>query len=240
MFKQNLEHTPIRDFVFPVGAVQDGYYVLHGTSFLIGDRGFAVTAAHVVEQLQLGEPPVALFSDRSGWVAIPVIDAETHPTEDVGILKLAGDEWHSIMQVAPTKEHSSGEYHLWGYPERVAKEVRAFAKSAEEYERIVRPDLVFNKGYIRRRIQGKLPVSVYRGEAFYELSQVAGSCCSGAPVINVRSMRGSHWEVFALYIGEETSSSHAAVGYATRFDAIREWRPKILGTTLHEQPATLR
>jgi hypothetical protein len=61
----------------------------------------------------------------------------------------------------------------------------------------IRPELIFDRGYVRRRIPRELPISMYRGRMFYELNIVAGEACSGSPVI-VR--RGTLWDVVGVYV----------------------------------------
>jgi len=236
LFQQNTINQPVRDFVFPVGTVHNGIFSLKGTAFFIGERGFAVTAAHVTDDLRRGGEPIGLFTDGHEWYPIPVIDMESHPSEDVAVVKLQGN-WHSIIYINPSSEHSSCDYELWGYPERAATELRRDATSPEEAESLIRPDLVYNRGYVRRRLSREFSVSIYRGQAFYELSEVGGSCCSGAPVINHQRTQGP-WPAFAVYIGEETSEALTAVGYATRCDSLAQWIPTILGGRLDEQRAS--
>lgn len=235
---QNLTTLPIRDFVFPVGNLQGQQYALNGTAFFIGGNGVAVTAGHVIVDLQAGERPLALFAKDGQFVPIPIIAAERHANEDIGVIKLQGD-WQSIIEVSTMAEHSSCEYELWGYPERVAHEIRALADNAEDAANAVRPDLIYNRGYVRRRITRPMPVSVYSGECFYELSEVAGSCCSGAPLIKRQRTTGP-WQAFGVYIGEETASGHTSVGYGSRFDAVASWTPSLVGVPLAEVKATVK
>lgn len=229
---------PTRDFVFAVGTVQDGQFTLRGTAFFIGGDGIAVTAGHVGQDLQSGGEPVALFATDKQWISVPISDWEGHPTEDIATLKLKGS-WDSIIEISFASEFSSCEYELWGYPERVAHEIRSSAETAEEAASAVKPDLIYNRGYVRRRISRSLPVSVYSGECFYELSEVAGSCCSGAPLIK-RQRAGGPWQAFGIYIGEETGSGHTSVGFGSRFDAIASWVPKLVGVPLADVRATVR
>lgn len=236
-FQQNLTSKPVRDFVFPIGTVSsDGVFALQGTAFFLGSGGFAVTAGHVVEAIQRsGKPSVALFAGLH-WEAFDLDGFDVHPNEDVGVVHVTGGPWHSFIEISGSSEHASCQYELWGYPEAVAHEVRATAMRAEDANRLVNPDLVYNRGYVRRRIARELPVSIYRGSAFYELSEVAGACCSGAPVVNARRIGGT-WPVLGIYIGEETSKLQ--VGYAVRCDALVDWVPPLLGRRLVELRASV-
>ncbi|WP_426026426.1 hypothetical protein [Brevundimonas sp. TSRC1-1] len=238
MFAQDIKTQSVRDFVFPIGTVENGLFTLNGTAFFIGGDGVAVTAGHVCRDLATGNDPVALFATENGFFPIRVLDFEQHPNEDVAVIKLEGS-WHSIIEVSVASENASCEYELWGYPERVAHEIRSSARNAEDAANAVRPDLIYNKGYVRRRISQPMPVSVYTGECFYELSEVAGSCCSGAPVIKRQRTPGP-WRAFGGYIGEETASGHNSVGFSTRFDAIASWIPRLVGVPLGDVKATVR
>lgn len=233
MFKQDLVQNRVRDFVFPIGNVADGIFQLLGTAFFIGDRGFALTAAHVWRDLNPGRSVGLFVDDGNQWQTVPILHGEAHRSEDVAILKLDGT-WTSIFSIVSASEYSSCEYEMWGYPEKVAHEGRRMAVSQHEAANLVRPDLIYNRGYVRRRIDEELPVSIYVGKAFYELSEVGGSCCSGGPIVN-RKRTDDAWPVFGIYIGEETANAVAAVGYATRFDALSEWSPLILGAPLLSQ-----
>lgn len=239
MFRQDLKRGAVRDFVFPIGiAGDDLQFKLRGTAFFVGSQGVAITAAHVLDEMK-GSKSYGLFApNEGGWTGIEIIDSEMHPSEDVAVIKLEGS-WHSICELDFSSEHSSCEYILWGYPEHVADEIRKTAATAEEAKTASRPDLIYNRGYIRRRISRELPVSIFRGRAFYELSEVAGACCSGAPIINRSKINGGPWQVFGIYIGEETGAPAYRVGYATRCDSIKDWKPKMLETNLSREAATI-
>ena len=213
--------------------------MLKGTAFFIGEEGIAVTAAHVVEHLSEDENgnvhedarPVGAFVNEDGkWEMVDILSYESHMSEDVALLRMDG-VFRSMFVVSPSFENSSKDYSLWGYPEKVAHETRLLATNAVDARTLVRPDLIYSRGYIRRRISRPLHSSLYRGEAFYELSAVAGSCCSGAPVIAFPHMPRQPFEVIGVYIGEETAGQ-PPVGYATRFDALGAWLPEMTGRRL--------
>jgi Trypsin-like peptidase domain len=219
----------IRDVVVPLisGKWTDGgfaYEKSEGTMFLIGRRGFAVTAAHVVDQVD-GNASVtaAAFVNANGaWVPIRIMAFEPHPTEDVAVVQLSEAPWASWLAISSTSEHQSCEYDSWGYPIAVAENAAKYEEAGLE-----RPDLVFTRGYVRRRISRPLPSSIYRGDAFYELSEQAGHGCSGGPVIARNSLGRPLWKVCGIYIGECDGGFPA--GYAVRTDAIHAWHPKLLG-----------
>jgi hypothetical protein len=229
-FQQDVTNRPIRDFVFPVGRIVGDRFELEGTAFFIGGGGLALTAAHVAHALADSQK-VALFVKNEKWIAIDIIQTEAHPIEDVAIIKIDGSH-HSFFRIDATPHHSSLEYMLWGYPENVANEVRQLEPPSANGGANIRPDLIYSGGHIRRRISRELPISLMRGVAFYELSSVAGACCSGAPVCAKSPFPDKTWKLIGIYIGESTGDRTAAVGYATRMDAVYDWVPAIAGCAL--------
>jgi hypothetical protein len=96
------------------------------------------------------------------------------------------------------------------------------------------PDLVFTSGYVRRRISRELPFSIYRGQTFYELSEVAGDGCSGGPVVKIpNTLSGGAWEIMGIYIG--AGEAVTPVGYATRSDSFHSWEPQLLGRSVRDE-----
>jgi hypothetical protein len=235
----NAEDRYIRDVVAPIVSgkwSEEGlsYERLEGTAFLVGRRGIAVTAAHVIDQLHgnVHRAALAFVNREAAWVPVKILEAESHPEEDVAVLRLANVPWPSWLEISSVSEHQTGEYQSWGYP-------IAVAASAARYEQdgLERPDLVFTQGYIRRRISRPLPSGIYRGQSFYELSEQAGHGCSGGPVISKCSLGHAHWRVCGIYIGERDGGFVAA--YATRTDAIASWSPAIVGRSLEAESRDL-
>jgi hypothetical protein len=232
-----IEMKPIRDYVFPLikgtygnGAVQSTELI--GTGFLIGKDGFAITAAHVIEQLLDGSKKedviLALFIDNGKWVGVKVEDSEKHETEDVGIIKLMNFKQESFLIISNAPQYSSCEYHCWGYPHEVAKEYSKLEENTPE-----QPDLIFTKGYIRRRISRELyPTVIFRGKQFYELSETVGGGNSGAPIILETSVGNKYWKIIGVYIGEKTEGD---LSYAVRAEAFASWKPQLLGKTIIEE-----
>jgi hypothetical protein len=176
MFQQS---DAIRDLVFPIGTAEQRADRIHinnflGSAFLIGNRGFALTAAHVILGSE-NERLVGMFCPASGgWFGFEVIAREVHPTEDVAVLQLDGGPWKSFLRLSNSIEHASCRYRLFGYPGDAAYE------RVQQGRAVLRPDLIYNEGYIRRRISEEIPQ--LRGQSFFELSEVAGQGCSGAPI----------------------------------------------------------
>ena len=225
----SLQGEFIKDYVIPMATAvpSDGGIRIErflGTAFLIGRRGFALTAAHTL--VECGEARVvSMFSPPSGgWTGIDVIDRELHASEDVAILRLAGNNWRSFLRISPTREHSALRYHLFGYPSDVAWE------NAAEGRVLLRPDLIYNEGYIRRRISSEIPM--LRGRSFYELSEIAGAGCSGAPIAKIT---GGVWNVTGIYVGEKTNDRATSVSYAVRSDAFYDWVPACLGRSILDE-----
>lgn len=198
---------------------------LSGTCFLIGGQGYALTAAHVVQQI--GKHGRVFFPDEGVWDACAITASECHPTEDVAILKIDLPEpVVSPIIYAQHEPFPSAEYNMWAYPEVIAKEVEHHGP----YEGGLRfnPTPVYFRGYIRR----KLPysphpgLSIYVGENFYEVSEIGGSCCSGAPLTTIAELPG----VFAIYIGE--AQAERRCGYAINLMKVLDWVPEILGRAI--------
>jgi hypothetical protein len=223
MFNQS---NLVRDFVFPIATARRvGSNIelvrLLGTAFVIGNRGFALTARHVVDGVH-SDPLIGVFAPKEGgWLAFGITAVEAHQSEDVAVVKLEGGPWRSLFRLAGTNEHSSARYRLFGYPDDSAYDL------AEAGKVTPRPDLVYNEGYIRRRFTAKLPG--IDGTAFFELSQVAGTGASGAPVFKFSA---PVWEVMGVYVGEKLNDRATSVSYAVREDAFRDWVPNILGVSI--------
>lgn len=225
----------IRDAVVPLASGRwDGskfdYSKLAGTAFLIGRRGFAVTAAHVVDQVNGDvEPVVACFvNSANNWVPTRVKAFEKHPTEDVAVAQLEEMTRGSWLVLTDRSEHQSRDYDLWGYPISVAELSAKYKEHGLE-----KPDLVYTRGYVRRRISEPLPTSIYRGSSFYELSDLGGNGCSGGPVIDHSSVGNPAWRVFGVYVGECNAGFSA--GYAVRSDAFYAWIPALIGRSVRDE-----
>lgn len=223
MFNQS---AVVRDYVFPIAiARRNGnerqVTRILGTAFLIGSRGFALTAGHVLLGSE-DERLVGIFAlSNGGWFGFEVISREVHAAEDVGLIRIDGGPWKSCFRLANTEVHSSCKYRLFGYPDDATSELTTGSQV------VVRPDLVYNEGYVRRRYDGNLPT--LRGRCFLELSEVAGIGASGAPVFQFTA---PVWEVIGIYVGEKVNDRATSVSYAVREDAFRSWAPQSLGTSV--------
>lgn len=233
---QNLNSLPIRDFVIALGTVDKcGAFQLEGTGFLIGSRGLVVTAGHVADALQRGATAVALFVDGNRWQSVAIINFENHASEDVAIVQLSGSGWKSIYRISRTPEFASQEVMMWGYPERVAQEIRKSSADPFLQQNGVNADLIYMKGYIRRRLSRQMPTGNFIGSAFYEISEAGGSCYSGAPVCPRQPGRTD--EVIGIYVGEETAGRRD-LGIVVRCEAIADWVPAMCGVPIAEEVPT--
>lgn len=217
----------IRDYVFPIVTVNtENQSIEHfyGTGFVIGNKGYALTAGHVVAEHKNKEL-YALFVYNNQWIGISIRDFEVHPDEDVAILKLDHSTLKSWFVLESQNDFASCKYGLWGYPDEVAREVVLNSRV------MTNPELIYNEGYIRRRVSHNF--DYYKGNSFFELSQVAGSGASGAPVYKGRP--GDTWLVIGIYIGERVNDRSTSVSYAVRVDSFRDWVPNILGTSLFNE-----
>lgn len=223
----------IRDFVFPLATARRAGNAIEivrflGTAFVIGNRGFALTARHVIASAG-DHPMIGMFVLPDGkWYSVGISAAEAHPSEDVALVQLDGGPWRSFFRLSGTQENASCRYRLFGYPDDATYELIDAGHVAP------RPDLVYNEGYFRRRFTGSLPGIL--GSAFFELSQVAGAGASGAPVCKISA---PVWEVMGVYVGEKLNDRATSVSYAVREDAFREWRPGILGTSVSAESSNV-
>jgi V8-like Glu-specific endopeptidase len=229
-----MNETPIVDYIFPLirATVENNTVIeseLIGTGFLIGENGYALTAAHVIEQLtediQTNNMVLALFLVKGKWTTVVIDSYEKHSSEDVGIIKLVDFKRKSFLRITDSIENASAEYNCWGYPHEVANELKKLDENAAQ-----RPDLIYTQGYVRRRISNELyPTMIFRGKQFYELSETVGGGNSGAPLILRKSLGREHWLVFGVYIGEKSNGN---ISYGVRAEAFAHWTPTILGTTI--------
>ena len=221
-------NQPVRDYVLPIGVVKqndagDGIELVKflGTGFLIGSEGFLITAAHVVElDLIEGEILAAMMVHEDGsWTGHNFSHAEKHPNQDIAILKMHNC-FQSPLIIQDADIRSASEYHMFGYPVDAMYEL-THPQTGRAHGR---PDLVYYKGYVRRRMS--FPIFSMTGDAFYELSEPAHKGCSGSPVFQIKH---TVWNVIGVYLGVRINNENLILSYALRFDAIKDWIPETLG-----------
>ena len=232
-----IQSDKVRDYIFPIATanaipdivvqkiigVQATKRIL-GSAFFIGNQGFALTANHVIRGSE-SERLIAMFSLPSGeWQVFEITGYEAHPSEDVAIIKIENNTWKSPFCISDSSIHASTQYHLFGYPDDTTLELIAHNQV------LLRPDLVYNEGYVRRRFTGDLPS--IQGSSFIELSEVAGTGVSGAPVIRGRTPTS---EVIGVYIGEKINERATSVSYAVRAESFIDWVPNLLGKSVLEE-----
>jgi hypothetical protein len=227
----------VRDFVLPVcnlGHDEEGNVVkddaqLVGTCFLIGRRGYALTAAHVLRQVK-NDIARVLIPNPQGWDACLIRLGEAHPTEDVGLLKIdLPRPITSPVLFAANEPPPSLEYSMWAYPEVIAREIESHERPPDSLD--FNPSPVYFRGYLRRKLNYSPNPSfdIYIGKHFYEVSEIAGACCSGAPLSTIATPPG----VFAIYIGEEQASRRC--GYAANLMRVLDWAPDMLGKPIRDE-----
>ena len=137
----------IRDHVFPISIVEQhstGFRMVRfGTAFLIGTRGYALTAAHMIDKTTETLAGLFLPPDNS-WTALLVEGQELHPSEDVALIKLQGNEWTSIFAISSEHVFASSNYESFGYLEDALHE--NLDNSLPDGSVLPRPDLVFTRG----------------------------------------------------------------------------------------------
>jgi len=223
MFKQS---DRIRDYVFPLciaAKSKDGieFKKFLGSGFLIGKNSFAITAAHVLDDVE-GDVYAMFIDDKNQWLAFDICDKEMHPEEDVALIKINYQPLNSFFCLNNVHETQGLEYRQFAYPDDMMYELEAFGRATG------RPDMIYLQGYIRRRTNH--PIPYMRGESFFELSQIGGAGCSGSPIFKIDQLK--NWRVVGVYVGERLNDRGTSVSYAVREDAIRDWIPAILGHSL--------
>jgi hypothetical protein len=198
-----------------------------GTVFLIANgRVLGITAGHVAKDLRVGTReniyPAAVYRELDDTLtAFRVLRFENHATEDVALFRLPDSDFYSLYTLRRDPAGASMETMLWGYPDDI------------RYDRIhddggLVVDLVYSAGHIRRKINYELPIARVPGRSFYELSNPAGSCCSGAPV-SLKTREGV-WQAIGVYVGERRNETNTfSVGYATCTNVLADQWPQLFG-----------
>ena len=218
-----LGNQSICDYVMPIiSLLPDKTATFLGTCFLIKDNLYALTCKHVVDN---SEDLYVLTRYGQGWVFVKIIERIFHEIEDIAIIKLEENEnipKDTFFNLTNFIAHSSTDYTQWSYPEDVVMEKNLI------YPKAIRPDLVFLKGYIRRRVTNFDNDMFIKG-SLYELSELGIGGCSGSPIIINRG--GFSWSVIGIYSSSRTTELNCCkvqVGYAVRIDAVYEWAQNIL------------
>jgi hypothetical protein len=205
---------------------------LCGTGFFIGSEGFFLTAAHVVEGPHDGTL-CGMFSQSGSWYTYNVIEYEKHEIHDIAIARFSIKPLGFVpswLRVNRKLTHAALDYHMWSYPNNIAEMMAKIKNKQGDISFL--PEMVFYKGYIRRRTSNELPFSLSKGNIFIELSEVGGSCASGSPVIDAR-LGAENWPVCGIYVAEETATFRA--GYAVPSDVFADWCPAILGKPVADE-----
>ncbi|MEU8001080.1 serine protease [Catellatospora sp. NPDC049111] len=192
-----LEHTPaIEDHVVPLASVVDGEVRILGSAFLIGTRGYALTARHCVPN-DIEHFKVLFATDRRAVAVEPIAQVEHHPTEDVSLLRFTTvDAWWGMLRLDCGQRNPGEEFEAWGYPEVTYTSTVVNGRLRES------PQMVYDRGYIRRwRDRQDLPK--VKGDHLYELSTRPGAGYSGSPICAYEPNGSKSWQVIGVYIGEQ-------------------------------------
>ena len=224
----------ISDVVLPIIEVEGippnlAYKRCLGSGFLIGGSEYLLTAAHVFKSCQPGYA-VALRVVDGRFETIQLDNITEHPTEDVAICSVKiPNHVNSFLQPSSTPEHQSLDCHVWGYPTDVLYDSD---ERGNDGRTLQRPELIFMKCYIRRRITRAIPP--FKGSQFYEINDSAGAGCSGAPMVAIKPFA---WQVCGIYMGEmlreHGENPVRSRGYAVRMEAVADWlrqiNPSLIG-----------
>ena len=204
-----------------------------------------LTASHIFKNLE-EYYKFAVFVDNGKWVICPIMSIEHHPTEDVGIIKLNGDEWKSPFRISTEWQGGWKDYLTCGYPIDVVYE--NIINGPNGRTAVPKPELVHTKGYIRRIVNKNLDIADVRGTSFYELSTLAGKGYSGGPIFYIDALK--IWNVMGIYTAEKENIKfeesdnendkdviyvYPSVAYAVKSDAFAHWKPNILGKEIIEE-----
>lgn len=199
-----------------------------GTGFVLNQGDRFLTAKHVIANKS---SYVAMETIDQRWTSVGLELIDVHLREDVAVFQISPSRAPTGGKLVGTSHHSSMRYDMWGYPEDLLfdnGQLRGDGTTAQ------RPELVFNSGYVRRRVTQTIPGLL--GESFYELSAVAGCGSSGAPILNMGEMklvsgeRQRDWQVWGIYVGERSIRTGEGVpreiAYAIRVDSILDFLRK--------------
>lgn len=155
---------------------------------------------------------------------------EIHPTEDVGILKIDLPRPIKSPVNFPANEPTPGqEYNMWAYPEVIAEEIKFHNLPPNSFKFL--PTIVYFRGYIRRKLAYSPNPSfdMFVGKSFYEVSEIGGACCSGAPLSTTKE----HPETFAIYVSDVHAERRCA--YAANLTRVLDWSPDMLGKSIRDE-----
>jgi hypothetical protein len=233
----------ISDSVFALaeinGEERDGDIILNkdsrliGTGFFFGKRGYFCTASHIFDGVDI-KKVWGFFTNKSNKFYLNNIEnLEINPKYDIAIAKLKDFEFHSFepwLNFSYTKPNSALNYDMWSYPNLIAEKRAEFLMPNSSISFL--PELIFQTGYVRRRFSQEIPYNYFKGDKFIELSEIGGSCASGAPIIESHT-KSTKWQVCGVYLGEETAT--LKVGYGVPVDAFGDWSPACLGRSLRDE-----
>lgn len=197
----------ISDVIFPICVVNKQgtnytYKALVGTGFILGENGFAMTARHVIENIE-PEKLCGLLIINDKWDPIFFESMTHHPNEDISILKIKENKIKSFIYPSKNFENASCPYQLWGYPE-----INAYFHSEIkdcDVNSLHRPDLCYYEGHIVRRLSDAREHFLRRNWCnVYEIPP-GFKGCSGAPLIKKASRTDEKCEMLGIYVGNKAN-----------------------------------
>ena len=235
----------IRHIVFPLVTLKEingrkTFNEFLGSAFFIGERGYAITAAHVIESVK--EQIWGIYPVDGETKGYKVIEKEINPDNDVAIIRLE-DKYPISPFIIKTDRYEWKDYEFFGYPEYILFE--DINKKTINDTVIPQFDIINAKGYIRRIVQRELSEirkHVVKGKIFYELNEVTGWGTSGSPIFNRKSEYD--WELYGIYVAQkinyvenddEVKFIDYAVGYAVPSFLIASWIPDILKISISKE-----
>lgn len=146
-------------------------------------------------------------------------------------MKLELGDWTSPFVISDDWEGPGRDYQLFGYPLDAFYDDISIRYGPEQL--IGRPDLIFSKGHIRRRLSCDLGIPNVKSSRFLELSTVAGEGCSGSPIFYTST--SGKWRVIGVYVGEKINDRTTSVSYAVRAESFSGWRPAGFDRSVKEE-----
>ena len=248
--KNNNSFYHFSEFVFPIcelkpslesGTFQIAHFL--GTGFSIGDNGFFLSAAHVIDSAVIECAPkeniiVAmtqrLNDGKREWLPVKILKVESCKGRDLVIGKLEAS-LPKFFSAQNSDAYGWEDVHIFGYPDSRKKGVDG------NFEL----NSIFLKGYITRRLEAQ-HVSIPTWANSYELNFAIPLGVSGSPVFRL----GADHSLIGIALGSvdfttslyeytevdkdkgtyrESTKQVQQFGVAIRIYDALDWKPEITG-----------